>query len=419
MPGSYVPGVRDPHYTESLIDATKRPQTLNGSNPEILLGTNLISSESSSPPAFQFPVWGAIVKARVVESYEATYQKLEASPDVTTGKYRILKMETEQVLRGKNIPTYFLYLLPSHLYVDMSVYDTLLISMRQIGTENYVIVNKTQNQLEVLSLPLFADYQEQPELGSIIAFTDGIFDESLWQTPSWIYGYQFARIYLDEGGKNLVVSRGCTIEDTLAKITERIGSYNASSKEYTLITLSFTSGEARAALEYVKPFENGVFYQTIENGTHVVFRRYINGCQTEETVKIDLSTETVTYSEVKYTKSDLENIENLSHHILEMASQYENEMPAPPHLDTQNKDLCFFSLYGWYVKVNGKVYGIIKTTWQYTDINNYCYYDDSYTLYMPSIGARIVSRDVLVDIVGPSRYIYSLEYGVGEPPVFE
>ena len=182
--------------------------------------------------------------------------------------------------------------------------------MSQIGVENYVLKNATQNRMESFELPMFADYQDNPELGNIIAFTDGIFDESLWQNETWRYGYQFASYYLDnpEAG-NLVVFRGDSESTVIAAIKEQFDEWHpAGYQEPSVSTVDFTTQAAKDALEYVKPFANGVFSQTYlpYNGSgELIFRRYINGCQTEETIRIDLLTEEVTYSEVRYTKEDM------------------------------------------------------------------------------------------------------------------
>lgn len=413
---SSFPEVNDPDYFQCLFNATKNPEQLNGSPLEIVVGRNLRPPYAidQAPPAFEFPTRSVVVRARVIENYDSIYQKFEVQPNYTPAQYRIVKMETEEVLRGNNIPSQFLYLLPSNLFVDMSAYDTLLVAMTQIGAENYVIVNKTQSKIETLPLPLFADYQEQPELGSIIAFTDGIFDESLWQTPSWIYGYQFGRYYLEhEELYDLVVSRGCTIQDAIAEANERINSVN--SPMPSLISLNSISKEATDALEYVKPFENGVFSQSFLNDS-VIFRRYINGCRTDETVEINFKTGKVTYSEDRYSQNDLASIENLAQHIYEKAETYRTKYPNPPHISTENKDLIFLSVFGWYEKVDDKVYGVIKTTWQYIDFQ--LFYDDSYILYFPNTDARIVSNDELVSVIDDSRYIYHGDYSINNPPTF-
>lgn len=292
--------------------------------------------------------------------------------------------------------------------------------MNQIGVEHYVLKNATQNQIECFDLLIFSDYHDEPELGNIIAFSDGIFDESLWQNDTWRYGYQFAKHYLDNPEhSNLVVSRGdhesTVISAIKNKYDERFGgNYQVCS----VITLNnFKTQAAKDAIQYIKPFVNGVFSQTYEqyNGNHLIFKRYINGCQTEETIKIDLLTEEVTYSEVKYIKEDMEQMEDLSARVAEKAAEYAKQLPLPPHTDTKGKELLSLNLYAWYVKVDGKLYGVIKTAWKYKEKDDYYiqYYDDIYVLYDMSAGtATDISRDDLVNIVG-TRNVYLGPYGLG------
>ena len=73
------------------------------------------------------------------------------------------------------------------------------------------------------------------------------------------------------------------------------------------------------------------------------------------------------------------------------------------------------NIYGWYARVDGKLYGVLKTSWRYQDEGD-CfvqYYDDSYVLYdMAESTAREISRDDLIEIVG-TRNVYMGEYGLG------
>jgi hypothetical protein len=292
--------------------------------------------------------------------------------------------------------------------------------MNQIGVENYVLKNVTKNQMESFELPIFADYWDEPELGNIIAFSDGIFDESLWQNDTWLYGYQFARYYLDNPKySDLVVARGDPESAVISAIKKQFDERYPDYQEPSVITLDFTTQEAKDAIEYVKPFANGVFSQTYlhynGNGA-LIFRRYINGCQTEETIRIDLLTEEVTYSEVRYTKEDMEQIENISSHLSQKASEYEKKLPIPPHIDPEGKELLGLNLYAWYVKADGRLYGVIKTAWRYKEKDDYLvqYYDDAYVLYDISAGTEDeISRDDLVAIVG-TRNMYMGEYGRGK-----
>ena len=412
------------NHTPIVFDATASPEQLSGSSLEFIVGTSTSVGGAQAdpvPPPFEFSE-GIAVKAKVVGNYPDTYYKLDVSSSSRPEPYRLIQMETLEVISGNNVPQYFLYLIPEYVYVDMSVYDSLLISMSQLGVENYVLRNGTQNRIESFELLVFADYQDEPELGNIIAFSNGIFDESLWQNYTWLYGYQFGRYYLDYPEHSyLVVARGDSESTVISAIKQqyedRYDWYGGNYQARSVKTLAdFTTQAAKDVLEYVKPFANGVFSQWYsEWGHELIFRRYINGCQTEETVRIDLLTEEVTYSEVRYTEEDMKRMENISAHLSQKAAAYAEQLPNPPHTDPEGKELLCLSLYAWYVKVDGKLYGVIKTAWRYMEQEDWYiqYYDDAYILYDMSSGtATEISRDDLVKIVG-TRNVYMGEYGIG------
>ena len=417
------PNAKDePTIFEPIIYSKK----LLGNSIQFVEGSSVSISNGeqadSEPPAFDFDIGSFNVKARVVKNHPDIYYKLDVSSDYKPSAYRLIQMETIEVICGENVPQYFLYLLPSYLYVDMSEYDSLIISMTQLGTENYVLRNGTKNQMEAFELPIFADIEDIPQLGNIIAFSEGIFDEGLWQNESWRYGYQFGEYYLDhpEHG-DLVVWRGASESNVVAKIESRNSEwkehFGEGYKKPKVRTLSFTSQAAKEAVEYVKPFENGVFSQEYYTwgSNKLIFKRFVNGCQTEETVTIDLSTEEVTYSEVRYTVEDIARLTDISVYLSERAKEYKEQLPTPPHTDTEGKKLLCINIYGWYARVDGKLYGVLKTSWRYQDEGD-CfvqYYDDSYVLYdMAESTAREISRDDLIEIVG-TRNVYMGEYGLG------
>ena len=390
---------------------------VTGSSTEIPSG----GQAEACPPAFEFQYMNYVVVARVKNHLPDTYYKLDVSSTYKPTAYRLVEMELVQAIHGTDMPTEFLYLLPEYLYVDMSVYDSLLIAMTQLGTEGYVLRNSTLNRMEACNVPVFCDEGHQPELGNIIAFTDGIFDESLWQHKSWKYGYQFGGYYLDNPQYgDLVVSRGGSLEETLTEINSRLDAYQQrlgdGYQPPTPVTLDFETQAAKDALDFVKPFENGVFSQLLETrtlGGRLTFRRYINGCQTEETVSINLTTEEVTYSDVRYTSEDMENLQNIALYLSEQAAAYAKEIPTPPHIDPEGKDLLCLSLYAWYAKVDGKLYGVVKTAWRYKEDIDWGiqYYDDEYVLFDITAGtAAHVSRDDLLDLLG-QRNIYTGAYG--------
>ena len=139
---------------------------------------------------------------------------------------------------------------------------------------------------------------------------------------------------------------------------------------------------------------------------------------------INLETEEVTYSEVRYSEEELRSILNLSEHITKLKEEYTTQLPMPPHIDPQGKELSALSVFGWYIKIDGNIYGVVKTTWlyhgmRYDDHLNhdllYKYYDDSYLLFdTKNQTAREVSRDELLELTGGKNfrhYIYTGKYG--------
>ena len=412
-------------YTPMIFDANLSPEMLSGSPSATVVGFSG-GGAMAAPPHFEFNVEKVVVKARAVEVYPDTYlQYVNIGGDQAFKReFRIIRMETLEVIHGQNIPKEFYYFIKPYVFVDLTVYDSLLISMKQIGTDQFVLQNKTKNQMTVLELPVFGDHQNSPELGNMIAFTDGVFDESLWQTRSWLSGYHFARMELDNPEGDLVVYRGDTEADAIAEIRKRIEEYRDFWGDGYIappfITGKFESEEARAALEQVKPFENGVFVQEFRyyseyNGSgRLFFTRYINGCETEETVSINLITEEVIYSEVRYTEEDLSTMENIAFQIDRMAEVYKQQKPQPPHMEVGDKELLSLSLTGWYAKANdGKVYGIVKTAWRYKEKEDWHtqYCDETFIIYdAVNQTARYISREDLVALVG-NRNVSTEEYG--------
>lgn len=360
-----------------------------------------------------------IVKAKVVSVYDDEYYDMEnGSRDYESTPYRLVKMEVLEAINTENMPQYFLFLVPTKFYTDMSVYDSLLLSMCQRGAANYVLKNVTQNQVETFDLPVFASEiikDKYFDFGNIIAFRDGVFDETLWQTESWAFGYEFGKAYLDDpqdDGRS-VVKRGDTVEAVIAKINQKIAK---SDKAQALKVLDFQvlqTQEAKDVIEFVKPFANGFFTQKLnyvgDGKGWVIFRRYINGCETDETIRIDLATEKVTYSDVRYTKENIESMEDISVHLANMAEEYSASFPATPHItpeQLEGYDLVCLKLTAWYVKVDDKLYGVIQTYWRYSYYDPYYNelgyaYDASYILFDMSAGtATNMERENLVEIVG-------------------
>lgn len=327
-----------------------------------------------------------MVQAKVISILPDTYYDLENNTNYRDCSYRVLKMQVLSVINGSGIGDEFFYLLPERLFVDMTVYDCLLINMGQLGTDGYTLKNATKNQVEAFSAPVFGNQEvfwgmylrNYAELGRIIAFTNGVFDESLWQSPGWKWGSQFAN-WKDN---SLVVKPGSTVAQAIENIRASIYGTPPVVK-----TLHFTSPEANAACEYVKPFANGVFRQRLHED-RVIFARYINGCPSGETISITFADESVTYSDIRYTKEELAGIVDIAIVLSELAHQYAQNTPTPPHIDPTGKKLHSLVVYARYTKEDGKIYGVIRTSWIYIETKDaengketYFHYDEYVQLF--------------------------------------
>ncbi len=408
-----------------IFNALESPELLYGNgNPFVVGDTTEVSSGLQEPPKVGFGYGYYIARAEIVNILPDVYYSLYESDDVAPQAYRLIHFRTLEVLNG-NVPSEFLYLMPSWI-VDLSLdsYDTFILSMNLHGTENYILRNETKRKLESLPLPIFddSDFADYPARGNVIAFTDGIFSRPLFN-------------YYDPN----FVELGCTEEYTMMRIKERIKEiYETGEHHYysdvLLYSTDFKTEEARAAFAYVQPFENGVFVQRIEPNKYIrdghpmlIYTRYIGECQTEETITIDLETEEVFYSEVRYTEEELRGIVNISEYVARLRNQYAAQLPSPPHMDPEGAELKALNIFGRYVKIDGRIYGYIKTTWLYHEMRSihyvsydiphkFYFYDDRYLLFdAQGLTVRELSRDELLEMTnGDSHYKYFLDIYWGD-----
>jgi len=370
-----------------------------------------------SAPSFEFG-YGFVVIGNVTQVLPDIYYIPEYDFEDSPVSYQILQIEVAQVVSGTGVPDQILYMIPSYLVTNIDSYETLLISMVQFGYEDMVLWNFTTQKMERFPL-VFYNGWPHPQLGNIIAFTDGIFDESLWQNKEWFYGYQFAQGMLDKEYEGLIVKRGCTLDYTLSRIREYLDNW----ENYTPPTVrryAFQTEEANALMAKMRSFEHGV-YALMDpypfTSYHLTFRRFVNGCATNEVIQINLETEQITYSDYAFTQEDLAHIANLAQYIQSVQPDSSEDIPSPSRFSTKGLDLFTFGRFGWYEKTDSGVYGIVKTTWLYRDMSvkyQYTwYYDESYLLFDMEKGTmREVSRKTLKRLIGENRNIYNGNYGV-------
>ena len=386
--------------------------TLSGEAFKYIAGTSNPGTDAQppgAPPAFEFQHGYIHVVAKAVEEL-GTYETMLQYGSTAIRKYRVFAMEVIDPLES-GMEGSFYYLLPEKLKGDLTGYDALLISMRQLPKNS---VLRKEGKLTTFEY-LFCDPQKAPELGNIIAFTDGVFDESLWQDKSWYFGYQFARYHLDENDTGLLVSRGSTLKEALqrrqAQIDEGEDWYNYGPVKH----YDFQTEEARQLMAYVKPFENGIFAPELYFSDYQI-RRYINGCPTSEWYAVDCENEKVTVSEYRFEAEDFEKLPDIPAYIAEL----DLTQIAPQHTDVTGKELVYNHAAGWYEKTENGVYAIVRIAWEYWDAFEqdnfyveYSYYDETFIL-LDETGDHIVSREELLALIGENWNISEKEYGVGK-----
>ncbi len=389
---------------------SKTNTTVNGTPLKHSGSLSSFSASSSSPLAFRFDMGYIAVVARAIEELPDIYQTLNEYGSIYTYRYRVFKLEVIDSLESGLDGTFY-YALPEYLKGDLTKYDALLISMKQRGN-GFIMLNSEASRLTSFDT-MFCDPYDQPQLGSIIAFTDNIFDESLWMDESWIYGYQFAKLQLEkgEGYDEMLVYRGSTLEDALNMRQTVKEGWGIWDKTATVNKYDFKTDGAKEVISFVKPFDNGVFVP-VNNFSGLKYHRYIGGCPTNEWIMIeDLNTESVIRSEYRFEDRDFEDLPDIAAYI----GSLDLTALTPRHTDTKGKRLLTSSAVGWYEKTENDVYSIVKLSWRYCNEDNsleQCY-DETFIL-LEKEGARVVSRDELITLIGNNNNIYSGKYGVTE-----
>ncbi len=379
----------------------------------------LSSGESGDPPAFEFKISSSNVVAKAVEEYSGTYTTLFEYGEITRSSYRLFKMEIIDPLQS-GLQGEFLYLLPAWYKADLIKYDALLLSMDELS-QNFVLCNN--DELIVFERIYKHDYLHLDK-GYIMAFSNGIFDESLWRDFRWSTPETDSNAFWGHWGMNEtpMVLKEATLEDILSRrkelIIKKYGSLDALPER---TRYEYKTDAAKAAMAYIKPFENGIFVPESVwypyGYPYRIYRRYIDGCPTNEyvTIKLErdpinptLKKEVVKTSSVRFESKDFKNLPSISMYIKSL----DLSKIAPQHIDTEGKKLYGVTAVGWYEKTEDGVYTIVKLAWRYTNEKerHSLYYDEMFIL-LENGGDRMISREELIELIGDNPNISKVEYG--------
>lgn len=378
-----------------LVDHTVSPEKLTGVQVLGTPGFDTSVGVSRVPPHFSF-YCNLVVEAKVAGILPDTYWD-----PMNNALYTIIQMETVEGLLGKDLPRTFYFRLPVRMTAELDRFDSLILSMSQVGIENYLLYNKTTQTGESFSL-LFEAYDDRrPHYGSIIAFTDGLVDMSLWEMKGWGVG---------DCKKDQM--KGLTVQDIKDKVPENTEERVQIGNLFVRTQDSFAQS---AVYEYVRPFENGTFAHIYDSRLNTVrYCRLINGFMTTEQILV--TEDAVTCQGEAFTPEDLEALPDLG----ALLSTLNPDTLTPPHMghyEQMDVRLWRSGATGKYIKVDGQVYGIVKVTWQFLANGVYdatcSYYDALYYLVRADGSYRTAERAELAEMVGDDPLILDPEYGTG------
>lgn len=327
----------------------------------------VVSISYTLPWARQFGI-GFAVQARVVEVLPDIY----ALPEKTLNResYRILRMELMDTITGSGVPQEFYYLLGESYDPNLTHFDSLIISMRQMGIGSYMMFNTAQCRYERF-FPLFAsgtvgymeeDYRVYPDPTeinlyntlSVLPFTDGILDTSIYTLPGWERDKNMLDNYIDV----FPIAKGHTLQQAKDAIRAHqdafMANYGTDSLPFfeKLRTVQYPDlYPDEAAYQVLCGFEKGVFAQITSQDQKTVFCRIINGFYTNEYYSFTPG-QPMTASDARFTQAQIDSLPDLKP-ALDLAMQQVREA------DPRRIDL----LDGYYYQTAQGIYGVIRAYW--------------------------------------------------------
>lgn len=343
-------------------------------------------------------------------------------------EYMLLEMETLEVLHGNNIPNKFYFLIPEGCFTDFSLFDRfVLTSVVQYGYDYSVMYNTAKDCPEILDKVILGAYglylTTNGGASDIVAFDEnGDFDSRLYESTE---GFTGGSGWHREENRERIVKENATLELTVNRILEDTwGEYYLSDSFYVR-TFSDFSEESKAALEYIKNTENGLYVQSFENYTReihfsksesVLFRRYIDGIPTNET--ITLYPEKAEYSASSFDEAETSSLPLLRSAQTKIREELEKGKITPSHIEGfDNTENASHGIFCWCANTEEGIVGIIRVFWHYKRVyTSGCFdilYDDIYYIVKPDADTCVqIDRDELLELFGTyeTTFIYNGKY---------
>lgn len=376
--------------------------------------TDEISSGALSAPP---PRSTNIVTAKVASVLPGRYQYLGSNSNIY---FRILEMETVTDLGEVEMPQKFYLQVWEKYYTNFSQYDYILFDgLYQCSYEGSVVYNATTGNAEAFDLPIFNAFYYS--CFYVYAFTDGVLDTAMWKsTEHWQRGFAALENSKNAEGKweDSPIQRDTTLAEAEAILVDIIKSKYPSYYQYRSVA-SITNPQALEALEYVKPFENGIFAYNFYGylglyDVSVRYTRYLSNFPTNENITI--SNQGANYSLARFEPGDWEDLPQLGKALAAVSAEYDAGNIKPPHLkETDAVEFLGYAITGKFIKCDSGVYGLVTVRWNYEPTQydvGYRLIDECYYLIASGEDSCLqVTGQELVDLFGNyAPEIYRGEY---------
>lgn len=365
---------------------------------------------------------GTVIEAEIIEVYPDLYSYGSGYDSIfnSDNTCHVAKVKVIESFNTKGLPEE-IFISYRHYGADIfDGYERFIMSLDQVGVENYLLINETQRRIDYFS-NMFESALVDIGYGSFIAFNDNKVDTTFWKKANYMDSYTpnlppvMERV-LDEPGMYVYpATRTSTLKEVKDNVRRQI---KAKSKNYpnrrydnrNYLTSDdiFVSEEATKIRGYVKPGKNNVFSYTLtvySEGIKVVYTRLVNGFQTNEVITIwegGDGNRDISVRGGKHNSDDLKKMPDIAGVIEDLKIM---DM-KPPRVDPVKfgLDLKSVSAEGIYRKIDGKIYGIVRVLWVFTDGKANAR-DAVYYLYDESGEGRVISEEELKAIIGDDKFI--------------
>ena len=325
-------------------------------------------------------VWYLTVEASVGELLPDVYEEPK-----TGERFRILRMETAEVISGEGFPEVFYFRIDETALGTLTDASRLILGTRQVGVERYPMLNTENNQMETFSL--------------LFESADRMDHETLLPFRADGTGTGSAK------GKTLDAVKKTLRAECEARLS-------APARVFTLA--DFYGEETREALTRMTETEDAVYVQSVSTdafgGKYISFTRYLNGFETSEQIAVFVGRDaepTLDHLSPALTREQIGRAPALAPLIAALGQ----EPPTPPHtVGPERFETVYFSVCGWYtVSESGELRAVVKLLWHLSD-GRFLYLDDLYLLVGEDGSTTRIEREALTALIGRDRHIENAEY---------